>query len=319
MSNAAAHKLSSAVAAGKTACPYCHPFEEKWAREDEPCAYISTDGYWHIRSGCESNTEEFTISLLDDARSKSGLRPCDACGARYYVDGLPQTVAATQQPTAQTGATIAPQYTQNVIPELIPASQITVWHTSNGQYYHKASKCGSMSNAREYTLAEAVANGKKACPYCHPVEEAWADEEGLVVYAGSDKVWHADTACSLLTDEWSIILHDDAVTDRSMTACDECGAHYHASGAVTGGIAANAPGLSGVQPDDTAIEDGLNLNDVTNGDVLVYYSDNTSHYHRRERCSSSTTSAFVPHKLMDALLEGKMACPVCEPPQPETK
>jgi len=314
MSNASEHTLSSAVSKGKTACPYCYPHEEKWAKENRPAVYLSADGYWHTRTGCESNTDEWTIELLDDVRANASLRPCDACGARYYTNGVPEIPDEAEQPTVTDAVhpTDTPDQTGGAtVPKLQAAAEIMVWHTSNGKWYHKNSTCGTMSNASQYTLKNAVSNGKTACPYCNPIGEEWGRETAATVYASSDSRWHTTPDCGKNTGEWEPVLLSAALADSSMTACGECGANYYADGTAA---------LQGaVSDEETGIEDGLNLNDVTNGETVVYYSGNTSHYHRYAKCASSATSTFVPHKLMDALLEGKMACPVCEPAEPETK
>ncbi len=307
MSNAREHTLASAIANNKSACPYCSPVEAKWAREKEPVVYVSTDRYWHIKTSCESNTASCSPMLLEEARKDSSLRPCDACGSRYYVDGVP--TAATAAPAI----TAAPTTSAGLV-QLITGREITVWHTSDGTYYHKASKCGTMSNAREYTLAEAVANNKKTCPYCHPAEASLAREDGYVVFAGTDSVWHAAASCAKNTSDYTILTLTDARADHSLTPCDRCGARAYASGSLPAQNTGSNPAAT-AEP----INDGLNLSDVVNGDTLVYYSGNTSHYHRRNRCASSTTTTFMPHTLMDALLEGKIACPVCSPDEPQTK
>jgi len=130
------------------------------------------------------------------------------------------------------------------------------------------------------------------------------------------------------------------MSDRSVTPCDACGALFYVNGipemtradvtpppatvipeAEATATATPAPTKQlapGETPAPTPIEDGLNLANVTNGDEVVYFSANTSHYHRRSMCASSTTSTFQPGKLIDALLENKVACPVCEPPEPMT-
>lgn len=305
MSNAKEHTLESAVRNGKKACPYCYPPETQWATEDRPTVYVSTDGYWHTRTSCESNTDEWTARLLDDARANASLKPCDACGARYYENGVPSALTGDSDESSTVG-----EEAQNAVLELQAVSEITVWHTSNGKWYHKGETCGSMSNASAHTLKSAVLNGKTACPYCHPVAEEWANETAATVYVSGDSQWHVSPACRANTGDWTPMLMSDALTDGSLTACKTCGADRYTSGA---SAVQSSTGAAG------DVQDGLNLADVTNGDALVYYSDNTSHYHRYAMCASSTNTTFVPHKLMDALLANKLACPVCEPPEPETK
>lgn len=197
-----------------------------------------------------------------------------------------------------------------------------VWHTSNGKWYHKGPKCGSMSNASQHTVASAVKKGLTACPYCHPIDDAWVKKDDPTVYVSTDNYWHTRTGCESNTGEWTIMKLDDARKDASLRPCDACGARYYVDGVPenVGGstlapVVTNAPATKA--PESTG--GSLNLGKVTNGDALVYYSANTSHYHRRDRCSTSTTTTFLPHTLMDALLEGKFPCPVCRPPEAATE
>ena len=315
MSNAREHTLSSAIAAGKKACPYCSPVEAKWAKENEPVVYVAADNYWHIRTDCESCTETYTPMLLDEARSSYKYAPCDACGSRYYVDGMPSFDAT---PTPAPGVTDAPvTATATPAPQILTAGEVMVWHTSNGKWYHKASECGSMSNASEYTLSSAVSKGKTACPYCHPIGEDWAETNEEVVFVSAKSEWHIDANCSANAGEDTVMTLTAARGDSSLTACRLCGADHYISGAA-GQTTADAD-LPAEEEGAAQIEDGLNLSSVVNGDELVYYSANTSHYHRRDRCASSTTTVFQPHTLMEALIEGKINCPVCKPSEPEVK
>ena len=309
MSNAREHTLSSAIAAGKKACPYCHPVETKWAKEKEPTVFVGSDNYWHVRTGCESCTDTYTPMLLAEVRTSYQYAPCDACGSRYYVDGVPSYEEATPAPDSD--ATSAPTA------QAMKGGDVMVWHTSNGKWYHKASKCGSMSNASEHTLESAVSKGKTACPYCHPINEEWAKTEDEVAFVSEKNVWHIDGNCSANAGDYIVMTVTAARADGALTACGSCGADRYA-GAASAQTAPDTSATESSQTQDTPVEDGLNLSSVVNGDVLVYYSANTSHYHRRDRCASSTTTVFQPHTLMEALLEEKITCPVCNPPEPET-
>ena len=316
MSNAAKHSLKSAVSAGKKACPYCHPVEESWAKEKRPTVFVASDNYWHVRVGCESNTDSCTPMLLDDVRGSYRYAPCDACGSRYYVNGVP-SAAPEATKASEAGATAAPA-TAEPVPEIKTAGEVMVWHTSNGKWYHKASKCGSMSNASQHTLASAASKGKTACPYCHPIDESWAEINEDVVFVSGSGTWHIDEACRANTGEYTVMTLTAARKDGELSPCRTCGAQHYVDGRPQPTASAQTA-TAAPETDGPVVEDGLNLNSVVNGDVLVYYSGNTSHYHRRDRCASSTTTVFQPHTLMEALLEGKISCPLCNPPAPETK
>jgi hypothetical protein len=232
------------------------------------------------------------------------------------VNGVPSAAPkATQTPAP--GATAAPA-TAEPIPEIKTAGEVMVWHTSNGKWYHKASKCGSMSNAAQHSLESAVSKGKTACPYCHPISEDWAKTNEDVVFVSSNSAWHIDEACRANSGEYTVMTLTAARKDGALSACRTCGAQHYVNGKPQQTASAQTA-TAAPETDPPVIEDGLNLGEVTNGDVLVYYSGNTSHYHRRNRCASSATTVFQPHTLMEALLEGKITCPVCKPEEPATK
>lgn len=264
-----------------------------------------------------------SANVLDRPTPSSGLSLAPGA-SDTPVPLVTPTPTPTATPTPSPTPTPTPEPTINpaLIPRLQDAGETLVWHTSDGKWYHRASVCGSMSNARQHTLKSAVANGKTACPYCHPMEEKWA-RSGSVVYASTDGFWHVRAECESMTEEWTVLSLDDARADQALSPCDACGAMYYVDGIPAAlslpadASAAETP-VPGTTPAGSAAPegDGLSLSEVVNGDTLVYYNDRTSYYHTRSTCASSATLTFVPHKLMDALLEGKHACPFCGAPEP---
>lgn len=89
MSNAPAHTLEEAVAAGKRACGNCAPpaaellgLPTLWLDEDKVC---------HTSDECASFAGKFTLIARDDALAQ-GLAACPDCGAAEYL--VPGTVLA---------------------------------------------------------------------------------------------------------------------------------------------------------------------------------------------------------------------------------
>jgi len=267
-----------------------------------------------------------TATVEVSANKPERPTPSSAFGSSTPVPPVTATPIPTATPTPKPTPVTEKTANPALVPPLEKVGDLLVWHTSNGKWYHKGSVCGSMSNAKQHSISSAVAKGLTACPYCHPIDTKWGKEDEPTVYVSSDKYWHTRTGCESNTEEWMPMLLEEACKDKTLRPCDACGAHHYINGVpeVTSTMppatAAKTPEPQNAQPtEEPLVEDGLQLSQVTNGDALVYYSGNTSHYHRRAMCASSTTTSFQPHTLMDALLEGKIACPVCRPPEPVTE
>ena len=215
---------------------------------------------------------------------------------------------STATPLAAT-PTVTPEPTIDpaTIPAMRPASDILVWHTTNGKWYHARSSCGTMSGAQQYTLASSVRAGLSACPYCGPISRSVLDVKDPV-YVGGDKRWHIDFACQAIQGGWTVASLDEARADAALTPCEACGAVYYADG-IPLYHAGNLPET--VAPTAAASE-GV----ASAAETLVYVNERNGYYHKGTACPNAAGLALRPAYLADALRDGKTRCPTCNPPEP---
>ena len=122
--------------------------------------YASEDGYWHINFECESIAGGWTVARLEDALADPALRPCDACGSIYYLDGVPKLTSADVSAPGSGGLSA------------IANGDALVYFSERNACYHQNSVC---QNAVGITLtpghlSDALLAGKTRCPVCEPVE-----------------------------------------------------------------------------------------------------------------------------------------------------
>jgi len=154
-----------------------------------------------------------------------------------------------------------------------------------------AGDCGSMRNAPAHTLLDAVADGKTACPYCHPVPKDLLDA-GVVVWVdlGAQR-FHITDECEQLSDNRAAMPIDEA-TGAQYQPCEECGAYRYVHG---------LPALGTPAPATAA----------PSGDAIVYVGDKSQYYHQLNACQG--LQGLTPTTLDKAIAAGKQPCPACEP------
>lgn len=165
VSDLPARTLAEAASMKKPACPYCKPNLpiSTDVLSIENAVYVTSDNYWHTNFGCESVRGQWSVVSLDEARSNPALKPCDACGAIYYADGLPAENAGsvTAAPTADSISVIS--------------NGMTIVYTSErSAYYHASSVCVNAPGVelKPTHLQDALLGSKTACPDCNPPEPA---------------------------------------------------------------------------------------------------------------------------------------------------
>ena len=160
-----ARTLAEAASMRKPACPYCKPNApvSTDVLSVENAVYVTSDNYWHTNFGCESVRGAWSVVSLEDARSNPALKPCDACGAIYYADGLPAANAAT--------VTAAPGVDSL---SAISNGMTIVYTSERSAYYHASSVCVSAPGVelKPTHLQDALLGDKTACPDCNPPEPA---------------------------------------------------------------------------------------------------------------------------------------------------
>ena len=134
---------------GEQPCPECQP---------QPLAEIVSD--------------PALLSQLNDWNNQTVYTG----GGQYYheasvcggmTDGRPLTRAEAIAQGLTECPYCHPDATPTPTPNYSEYDQQTVYY-AGGQYYHKASVCGSMTNGQAMMRGEAKAAGALECPYCHP-------------------------------------------------------------------------------------------------------------------------------------------------------
>ena len=95
-------------------------------------------------------------------------------------------------------------------PTVKPAGEATVYHSSNGRFYHMASTCKGMSSAEAYTLAESVNAGFKACGTCDAPDEQFVTENIPNIWVDENDVCHTSDECEGFAGQWRLMALADA-------------------------------------------------------------------------------------------------------------
>ena len=133
-----------------------------------------------------------------------------------------ETAEATETPT--TAPTQAPTPEPTVYPvvpsvTLKPAAQATVYHSTNGQWYHSFNRCSGMTGGGAYTLEECAATLKR-CRACGAADPALIGQPCL--WMDEFKKCHTSDECSAFEGKYTLILRDEALV-QGLVGCDKCG------------------------------------------------------------------------------------------------
>lgn len=234
---------------GKTACPICYPNQETF--------YATSGGkYYHKEATC-SNMENAAV-ITKEAAQKQGKSECPVC-IKGEINSLDNN--ALKFATSSTK----------------DKSNMTVYATAGGRYFHVDATCGGMKDAVSGGLLKAMLAGKKACPTCC----AAADNQVYCTEGG--KYYHNKQDCSGMENAYRITLAEAMILGK--TRCSACW------------------GQSAV---------GTNVGSTTSstgGTVYVYGTKNGQYYHTHATCSGMT-GAFR-YTLKSMIASGRKACPTC--------
>ena len=204
MSSAPAHTLKEAVEAGKRRCGTCGTPDSEIL--DEPMvAWLDANGVFHTTDECASFKGQWKLISLSKALEE-GDTPCPDCQADIYAG---QSHLSEDRVTVVTPAHA-----------LKSAGQATVYHSSNGRFYHAGPVCTNMTGASAYTLEEC-ADGYTQCSTCNPPSLdllgqpcLWQDDTGLC---------HTTDACEKFSGSYTLVVRDDALF-QGLDGCPVCGA-----------------------------------------------------------------------------------------------
>lgn len=204
----------------------------------------------------------------------------------------------TTAPTPTATPTQAPGPTATPAPRM-PAAECKVYYTTTGVSYHSSPVCGTMTQGREHTVAEALEAGKQRCRFCEPVPESYADENAWLVWLDARNGWHLTDQCAAIQEEATRMLFTDLADQEGiLRACPLCGALQYES-----------------ELPESVRSRQLDPSLITNGDTLIYFNEQDGYYHASSKCSSNVQLTYTAHKLFEAITEGKEPCPNCQPPE----
>ena len=270
MVGATSGKLLQALLAGKKACPTC-------CASAGATVYATKNGkYYHSKSDCSGMVGAYTLSVGEAL--VLGKRSCPTC----------MTSAGSVTPS--TGG---------------DGSDVYVYGTPNGKYYHTNATCSGMTGATRYTLKSMLVSKRAACPVC-------CSGADTVVYATQKGTYyHSYATCSGMKNA-------EAGTLASALAygykkCPNCWNTSSDSGSATGSSASGSS-TSGSTNGSTAGNTGSSTSSSSGGSTsssgnYVYCTVTSKHYHTKSNCSGMTGASRVT--VAQALAAGKTACTVC--------
>ena len=205
MTGAPASTLAEAIAAGKGRCGNCNPPATD-ILDEEFIAWLDENDLIHTTDECEDFEGGWRLIPLSEAIA-ADYALCDTCRADDYAL---QSGLIAPEPEVVT-PTVA----------LKDAGDATIYHSTNGSYYHKVPICKNMTGSDPYLLSEMVDGRYRRCRTCDAPDVTligapclWLDEEGLC---------HTTDECDGFTGTYTLILRDDALAE-GLAACPDCGA-----------------------------------------------------------------------------------------------
>ena len=240
----------------QSACPVCIGA----AADGDTTTYYATRGgtYYHVDRTCQGMTDATVYTK--EAAERAGKTPCPVCILK----------------TAQSLKTGSVKF---ITSDTRDRSNINVYYTKKGKYYHMTSTCSGMTGASRNSLKNALLAGKEACPTC-------CKAAGSSVYCTKNgEKYHLDKTCSGMTNAMEVTLSEAMVMGKKR--CDVC---------IKSGALPTASQLA-----KQAEENSL--------DTYVYGTPKGQYYHTDQYCSGMKDAQRYTLKSM--LLQKRAACPVC--------
>ena len=297
MSGASKIEISTAVKAGKTACPTCAPAANY-------NVYSTANGtYYHRTSTC-SGMSGATQRTIEEAVVK-GQAACPVCITSQLkansTSGTSKSVSGITSSTFSSGSKGSSSGTYKS-----GTSGIKVYATASSDHYHTTSNCSGMKDASRVTLETALNYGKTACSKC-------ASSANTAVYAvKGGKYYHYSKDCA---GSGSVKGKRAYALALGLDACPYCVTKTKSiTSAITSGTWEPESGKftsSSVEVITNAMEVAANASSkytAGKSGIKVYASVSGKYYHASKSCAGSGASRIT---LETALNYGKSACPSC--------
>ena len=272
-------------------------------------------------------TEAPTDAVTEAPTDKVTEAPTDAV-TEAPTDAVTEapTEAVTEEPTEAPTAepteaptpepTEAPTAVPTVILQPKPAGEATVYYTNGGKGYHVSpSSHKETSKAKAHTLAEAAAEGKKACSGCKPADLSMLEAEH-VVWIDEDHRIHLTDECEDFKGRYTLMTLEDAL-EKGYKACGECAADRYIeqveSGAAQPAPTAEADAAPEGAGETVELQAALPALKWA-GNALVWHTSTGGWYHVVEDCSGM--HGAKQYTLADSVEDYKN-CRTCKAPLPE--
>lgn len=217
MSGAKPHTLAEAVAAGKVRCDECGSPDPS-ILEVAGVAWVDDYNTFHTTDACAKFQGGWKLMSLEDVL-KGGYIACAACQANLYaVQGPDSAVSAEKASVEET-----PVPAENVVTPAValkPAGDATVYHSSNGKFYHRFIICKGMTGSKPYKLSE-IGEAYRRCNTCEAPDRALIGVDCL--WMDSNKLCHTSDTCKKFRGDYTLVPRDDALA-QGRVGCTECGA-----------------------------------------------------------------------------------------------
>lgn len=310
MKDASKISIASAIENKKKMCTKCVTPENLYV--------FATSGgtYFHTKNNCSGMkdaqrvTAKFAISY--------GKKACPTC-AKMLADSSGSGSSGTNVNTNASNSGTTTSGATGTGTALSQQTDVMVYATPGGTYFHTKSNCTGMANAQKVTFKQAVSAGKKYCPTC-------VTPKTLTVFATSDGKWfHTNANCQGMKN--AVTGTAEKAMSYGKTACPVCAKDLMTSSTsgnnttTAGNTTANNNNnnnsfTSGTGGNTFTSGNSTNNNASTTGTAssTVYYKANSKYYHVGARCNAQNFTGGSAVTLEYVIDRNYTACPSCNPP-----
>ena len=129
------------------------------------------------------------------------------------------------------------------------AGDATVYHSSNGRFYHRFSVCKGMTGSDPYKLSEITSKFRR-CKTCNAPDTALVGQTCL--WMDESELCHTSDTCEKFNGDYTLILRDEALA-QGKTGCPDCGADEYLIPNTVLAEATEAPAESTEVPEETEV------------------------------------------------------------------
>lgn len=224
MNRAEEHVLGDAAETRHQRCTLCET-PDKSILDESYIVWLDEDNIAHMSDECADFEGRWTLQTVAQA-NEDGRSGCTTCGADAYLAAVMngEDIQLTWDEGSFAGEAAVPA-AGSITPEIAlkPAAQATVYHSSNGKWYHTFTRCQNMTGGKAYALEDCV-DGFKTCTKCGAPSPDFIGKPCL--WQDESKLCHTTDECADFKGQYTLILRDDALA-QEMSGCTLCGADQY--------------------------------------------------------------------------------------------